>query len=482
MDRALSKVFEIYVFAFAFFFASKPLSDPDFWFHLKTGEYIFRTAVIPRTELFSFTHHGSPWIAHGWLSGAIFYALYSQLGFNFLIFLFALLAGLAFWIVFKRCNSHPFIAGAATLLGVWAAQPTVGVRPRVFTLLLASIYLAILTQYARRGTDRIVWLLVPLMVLWVNLHGGFFIGLVLMTLTILGIPLDAWASGEKIRSFWPRLRVLGLVLLSCLFAGLLNPYSASIYTSPIRVLLSPIYHQVISDWLSPNFHQPNMLPLTLLILVTIAALTLSPKRVRPSELLLFLTTLYATLKQQRNMAIFALVAVPLLADYFQNWVGSTSFGKPFGRPSSSYTSWRAVLLSLLLLVPIAAFAAKLKSTVYAPPSQERIRVPIKAVEYLKEKGITGNTFTDPNIWGGYLIWALPSNPVYIDGRDVYPMEFVEEYVAIIRGTTDWRAPFDRYGVRIVIIEPGSVLDRELLESPDWQMLYRDETSVVFSRR
>jgi hypothetical protein len=101
---------------------------------------------------------------------------------------------------------------------------------------------------------------------------------------------------------------------------------------------------------------------------------------------------------------------------------------------------------------------------------------------LKEKQITGNTFTDPNIWGGYLIWALPSNPVYIDGRDVYPQEFLKEYVDIIRGVSDWRAPFDRYGVRIVIIEPRSMLARELLGSPEWQQVYQDEMAVVFHRR
>lgn len=482
MSRSLSKLFQVYVVAYAFLFASKPLSDPDFWFHLKTGEYILRTGLIPRTDLFSFTHYGRPWIAHGWLSGAIFHALYSRLGFSGLIFIFAMIAALAFWIIFKRCNSHPFIAGGATLLGVWAVLPTIGVRPRVFTLLLSSIYLALLTRYARSGTGRAIWWLVPLMALWVNLHGGFFIGFLLIGLTIIGIPIDAWASGEKISSMWPRLRVLSLTLLGCLLTGLLNPYGASIYTSPIRVLLSPVYHQVIVDWVSPDFHQPNMLPLTFLILVTIAAMALSPKRVRPSELLLFLTTLYATLKQQRNMAIFALVAAPLLAEYFHNWLVSTSFGRPFSQPPSSDSSRRPVLLSLLLLLPLAAFGVKLKSTVYAPPSQERSKVPIKAVEYLKEKGITGNTFTDPNIWGGYLIWALPSNPVYIDGRDVYPEEFVKEFVRIVQGASDWHAPFERYGVRIVIIEPGSTLARELQKASDWQMLYRDEMTIVFNRR
>lgn len=482
MNRFLNKIFEVYVVAYAFFFASKPLSDPDFWFHLKTGEYIIRTGLIPRTDLFSFTHYGRPWIAHGWLSGAIFYAIYSRLGFSGLIFIFAILPVLAFWIVFRNSQSHPFIKGFAMLLGISAVLPTIGVRPRVFTLLLASIYLAVLTRYARRGAGRAIWWLVPLMALWANLHGGFLIGLALIGLTIIGIPLDAWAATEKIGPLWPRLRALGLLLLGCSLVAILNPYGMRIYTFPIGVLLSPIFQQVVVDWLSPNFHQPNFVPLLLLIFLTIAAFALSPGRVRPSDLLLFLATLYATLKQQRNMAIFGLIAAPLFAVYFQHWLVSTSFGKPFRRPPSSDSSRRAIVFSLLMLLPLAVFAVKLKSTVYAPPSQERSKVPLKAVEYLKEKQIIGNTFTDPNIWGGYLIWALPSNPVYIDGRDVYPEEFVKEYVEIIRGASDWRAPFDRYGVRNVIVKPTSLLARELQEASDWQMLYRDEMAAVFNRR
>src|SRR5688500_1487164 len=133
MKKTFFKIFEVYVFSYAFFFASRPLSDADFWFHLKTGEYILRTGWVPRTDPFSYTHFGRAWTAHGWLSGLLFYILYSSFGSYLLSFLFALLAALAFWIVYRRSNSHPFIAGFATLLGVWTTLPTIGVRPRVFS-------------------------------------------------------------------------------------------------------------------------------------------------------------------------------------------------------------------------------------------------------------------------------------------------------------------------------------------------------------
>jgi len=248
-------------------------------------------------------------------------------------------------------------------------------------------------------------------------------------------------------------------------------------------LFTAIQQKVIGDWLSPDFHEPDLLPLALLILLTIAALALSPKKVRLSDLLLFLTILYATLKSKRHMAIFALVAVPLFAYYFHNWLVSTSFGQRFGQPRSPDTRRWSIVSGLLLLLPLVAFAYRLKSTTYAPPRQGMIGVPLKAVEYIKEKQITGNTFTDPNIWGGYLIWALPSNPVYIDGRiDMYGDQFVKEYVDIIWGLADWRDPFDHYRVRIVIVKPKSPLGRELKDSGDWQQVFQDDMAVVFTRR
>jgi hypothetical protein len=483
MNSSLRRVFEVYVFAFLLVFASRPLSDGDFWFHLKTGEYIFATGQVPKQELFSFTSFGTPWIAHGWLAGAIFYAIYSKLGFYPLIFLFSLLAALAFWIVFKRSPGHPLIRGLATLLGAWAVLPNLGVRPRVFSLLLASVFLLLLKDFVEKENRKAVWWLVPLMVLWVNLHGGFLIGLLLIAFTLVGIPLDAWTEGKQLNASWPRLQTLGLVLIACVGAVAINPYGVRMYALPLDVMRTPIFQSAVIDFLSPDFHQREIFPFALLSLLTVAALALSPKRVRPSQLLLFLATFYSALQTQRNILIFALVAAPLFAEHFQSWLDSSRLARVFKAPNDVVVPNRgSVALSLLLLLPLLLFAIQLKRKIYVAPTQETSRVPMKAVEYMREHQITGNTITIPNIWGGYLIWALPSNPVYIDGRNAYPQEFVEEYVDIAQGLKDWRAPFSRYGVKNAIVSRSSLLYRELSESKDWEKVYEDELAVVFTKR
>ena len=482
MKKYFKQIVAASVLAYAFFFASRPITDPDFWFHLKTGEYITQNGIIPKTDLFSFTSFGKPWVAHEWLSGVIFYAIYSSTGLNVLILVFAIVTVLAFWIAFTSADVHVFIKGFALLLSVWTVVPAIGVRPRVFTLLFASIYLTLLSAYGRRGKGRAVWWLVPLMIVWANLHAGFLIGLVLIALTIVGMLLDAWASGENIRSLYPRLLTLVAVLLGCLLAAIVNPHGTRIYFFPFEIFFSQVQQQLVTDWFSPDFHDPTFFPLGLLILLTIAALGLSARRPRPSELLLLLTTLYATLKSSRHLAIFALVAGPLLAGYVQAWLASTSYREPFARPPSPKSTRQTVLLAAVLLLPLAVFIPKLRTTVYAPPRQEIVSVPIKAVEYLKEKQIEGNTLTDPNIWGNYLIWALPANPVYIDGRiDMYGDQFVKEYLDLTWAITDWRGLFGRYGVRVAIVRPKSPLNRQLKESTDWLQVFEDGMAVVFTK-
>jgi hypothetical protein len=221
----------------------------------------------------------------------------------------------------------------------------------------------------------------------------------------------------------------------------------------------------------------------LLVLFTTAALALSPKRARPSEVLLFVATLYATLKSNRHMAIFALVAVPLLAEHLEGWIETTPIGKPFRREGYIESRPFAILPCLLLLLPLMLFAWRLKSTAYSPPNQKVIDVPLKAVAYMKAHQISGNTFTEPNVWGGYLIWEMPENPVFIDGRiDMYGDQFVEDYLAINRGLADWREPFDHYCVKVAIVKPKSPLGRQICDSPNWQKVYEDEMTLVFQRR
>ena len=180
--------------------------DPDLWWHLKVGEQIIDTRSIPHTDDYSFTKQGSEWVAHEWLSEVIIATLYRLTGLVGLVTIFSLIIVIALWLVYRRCDGKPYVAGIAILLAAAASSPLFGIRPQMLTLLLASIYIVLLERFDPKEQSRRLWWLVPLMLLWVNLHAGFALGLGLIGLYIVRAVLD----GE-----WNQVRPLLIVVVIC---------------------------------------------------------------------------------------------------------------------------------------------------------------------------------------------------------------------------------------------------------------------------
>src|SRR6266851_991118 len=217
----------IVLMAVIFTLAAQPITDPDFWWHLKTGQYVVETMTIPHADIFSTTRFGSEWVTHEWLSEVFIYSVFRTLGYGGLIVVFSIVITAAFWIAYRRCRKrvgHPYLAGFALLLGAFATKPTWGVRPQMFSLLFASIFISFLDRYSRREEMPSIWWLAPLLVLWVNLHAGFALGLVLLALTIAGIFLDAYLlRKDSLADVWQRARTLGWLLIICVAVVCLNP-------------------------------------------------------------------------------------------------------------------------------------------------------------------------------------------------------------------------------------------------------------------
>ena len=123
--RSTRELLVIVFMAVIFTVAAQPITDPDFWWHLKTGQYIVDTRSIPHADIFSTLRFGSEWVTHEWLSEVFIYSVFRVLGYGGLIVVFSILITAAFWIVYKRCSQlagHPYVAGFALLLGAAAVS------------------------------------------------------------------------------------------------------------------------------------------------------------------------------------------------------------------------------------------------------------------------------------------------------------------------------------------------------------------------
>ena len=234
--------------------AARGVTDPDVWWHLRSGQLIVQTHTVFHTDPYSFTRFGQPWIDHEWLSQVLMFSLYRLAGWGGLIAGFGAVIAAAFMVVFLRCPGRPYVAGVITLLGAFASAPSWGVRPQMLTMLLASVLLLILERSYQR--PKLLWWTPVLMLLWVNLHAGYAVGLALMTLFLVGDGLDVAFGFELGIPARARFRALILAVVVCAVVVPLNPYGAALYAYPFRdasfASHAELYRRVAFAQLSPS--------------------------------------------------------------------------------------------------------------------------------------------------------------------------------------------------------------------------------------
>jgi hypothetical protein len=469
--------------------AARPITDPDFWWHLKTGQYLIDTKSIPHTDIFSSLFYGKEWVTHEWLAEAFIYLLYRNLGYVGLITCFAVLVTAAFVVTYRRYSklgAHPYVSGFALLLGAFSTLPTWGVRPQMFTLLLASIFLAILDTCIAGNHKRLFWL-IPLTILWVNLHAGFALGLALILLTIIGIALEErLARGESIRMIWSRIRALTWVWLICLLSVVLNPNGVRIYSYPFETIKSQAMMKYINEWWSPDFHQLMFQPLVLLIFTTFGVLALTRKHVSMKDLLLLFATGFAALRSARNVPFFALVATPILANYSWVWIKTQPWAQWLTKPellASGGTLKILLNIALMIVAPLALAVTRVAHTGQTQTAVNSNHFPVAAVDFMVTHKLPQPIFNEYG-WGGYLIWrTYPDYRVYIDGRaDVYGDAFLEEFLMVHDGELHWQEPLERNGIKTVLVQPDTPIASLLRQAPAWDKVFEDSQAAIFTRK
>src|SRR6202521_5641889 len=180
---------------------ARPATDPDLWWHLRTGQLIVETGHVPHTDPFSFTRAGHAWVSHEWLSEVVLYELWKHGGAAALIVFSAIITTAGFMLLYLRCllwGGAKHWAAAATVLGALASAPSWGVRPQMFTFTLASLLLCLLDSGNKSGDKkdrrRLLFWIPPLFLLWLNLHAGFALGLALLLAYGLGLIMDTAAG------------------------------------------------------------------------------------------------------------------------------------------------------------------------------------------------------------------------------------------------------------------------------------------------
>jgi hypothetical protein len=492
------------------------LADGDTGWHLRTGEWILAHGQVPQQDLFSYTHAGKPWFAWEWLWDVSFGFLNQHFGLAAVVaasmLLLCFTSAMLYRLILRKCD-NPLIAIALTGLGTAGASIHWLARPHLFTFFFIVLFLGILDRAcvsalaaqqdpARiperdAANRRLFWLLPALMVLWTNIHGGFVAGLIVIGAYagggLLGAVFESDADGR--RAAFLRAKPFLLSGALCGLATLINPYFTGLHSHIVTYLLDPYLYEHIKEFMAFNFAHPASKYLEPLILLALAAACWNLYRRRFEYVVLLAGWLHLALHVRRNMALFAMICAPFVAEALQYWLRElessraaewlksiarrlTETGQNIAEtdrlPRLHLASAAGIILTTAVL-----FAPQPPETFLA--SQDPKEFPVKAASQLSKDG-DDHIFTS-DVWGGYLIYRLyPKAKVFIDGRsDFYGKDFEVKYLDILMAKYNWDETLNRYDARTVLVPADAPLAAALKGNRRWRVDYDDQVAIIFRR-
>jgi hypothetical protein len=462
--------------------AARVSPDPDTWWHLNAGKWMIEHGELLRVDQFSYTRLGQPYPAPGWPVQILLYLVYQVGGIGGLNLLTGFVFTLAFYFVSKSLSGSELLKASALILGAAVSSLHASARPALFTLLFSAIYLWVLEDY-RWGHANHLKLLPPLMVAWANCHGLAVIGFGLVGLYALGMTkVEKRGAGLAIANLPKNLYILIPFLL---LAACINPYGPALLFYPLQA--ASVHWEAaqhIQEWQSPDFHRSFVQPFIWLLLLTLAMVGANRKRLALTDFMLVASFAYLGLYSARNVALFGLAApivltrsaAPLAEAWARLWPKRGTTPKPLLRRVLVYLT-----LAVLTLVGVAR-VVQMMPTKANLVELEKVGMiaPAGALEYIKTEQPVGRLFNSYN-WGGYLQWALPEYPLFVDGRaDLFQDEIISQWFQVALVQEGWQEVLERWDVRLVLIErtwPAA----EALKLAGWQVVYQDDFSVILKR-
>lgn len=463
--------------------------DTDTWWHVRSGEYLLDEGKILREDIYSFTRRGESWINHSWGGQAIMALAYRATGgdrdvgdsgaIGLALYTAVLgVAGMA--LVYRMCVGNVYNRAFVMVIGAAAAAVFWSARPQMISFFLSTLVLYLLYLY-KRGRDYL-WGLPILMAVWVNLHAGFAIGFILLLGFMLGEAVGNVLDPQAEQAVgWWRLGKLLLASGISVLALSLNPFGPRMMLYAFQTAGLQTLNLFITEWLSPDFKNPQTWPFLMLLLGILGFAGLTSKRMAWSDLSLAVGTAFLSFWAGRNIAVFAVVGTPILSRLVDDFLSERGWQV---RPMKSVKGARLALNWMLLVVVALGGLAKIASDLRADNVHEVQAefFPLKAIAYLTEHPPQGNLLNDYN-WGGLLIFEARQIPVFVDGRtDLYGDDFLKAYFRALLGASDWREVIEKYAIQTVFLEDETALTTLLREDERWEVVYEDDQAVILQRR
>jgi len=448
--------------------------DPDMWWHLRMGQVICADHAIPFTDTFSYTTHHQAAIPQEWLAQLAIYGAYAWGGFAGLMLWLCLFTGALVIAGYGLCSLYSGNLKVAFLgaMLIWLfGTIAYSIRPQMigYLLLIAEL---LLIQLGRTRHPRWFFGLPILFALWINCHGSFILGILVACIFLFASFFD-FQIGSLASRRWEagRRKIFMLALLVSIAALFLNPAGLKQILYPFDTLLNmPDLLANVQEWTPLNMTDPRGIALLLVLLCSFLLVATRRSELFFDEMLLLLLGTWLAVSHLRMLIVFGILAAPILSRQLAtSWEGYDTLKDRI---------WpNAVMIAASLLGIWLAFPSSRNLE-----EQMKNQSPVRAVEFIQAHHLSGPMLNSYG-FGGYLIWAAPQYPVFIDGRtDIY------EWSGVLREFNRWSTLqsdpnelLKKYKIAFCLLDRNSAMARVLPLLHEWKAVYSDSNSVIFIR-
>lgn len=468
------------------------MSYPDLGHFIKSGEIMIKNKAILKHDVFTHTFNGLQYINSGWLSQVLIAFCEKVGGLKLFIFLKLSLLLTTIGIIYHfilKMTRHYKIAFIFILFAVALGFTNWNMRPQIFAIPIFAFFYSYLYRTKTISNSSILFLAL-LMILWVDLHSSFPLGIILVGVFLLGETTEKYYSRRSIKDLIKdsRLKRLLFLLIILTSVTVINPYGIEIWKD---MWANASISQARSvEWRPITMNYFAGYCFVISIVISSIILKYSKRRTTITDAMLLLTFLLFAFKAFRMILWWGIVASPILAAHF---CSIEPVWKRISMPKTELKSENEclplnILLLIIMVITAISFLPWLRP--YHPIKRLRTlvdpkRSPINIVNYIRKENLRGNMYNNAN-WGSYLIWRLwPEYKVFADNRlHLIPEEIWKDCIDVHCGQANWEQILDKYKISFVVL---SKKDNErtiefIGNHPGWEKVYEDEVGAVFVRK
>jgi hypothetical protein len=448
------------------------ISTNDSAYQIRAGNIMLHTHHLIRTDPFTFTAAGRPWLDQQWASQVVFALFYRAGGWAALALLRAALAGAIFLFVYLACRE----AGASRRGGAWLALASFGVsvgglslRPQLIGMALFA--LAVWMVFARRRNPRILWGVPVVVAFWANMHGSFFLGPLLVGLAFL----------EDLYEHSPRARTTLTVTVVSAAAATLNPFGLRVWSYAWDLSTNPVITRFVTEWQPPTLRDLAGAVFFVSALAVVALLALRG-RATPWPSLASLGVFFVIgLVAIRGIFWWAFIAPPVVALLLAQPSGPR---RPEEKGSAGNPRLNLGIAALLVLLGISFLPWWRSDNPVVPSAALLTNAPTALTDELRTLLRPGERMFNPVPVASWFELELPQNPLFLDPRiEVFPSAVPRQFLKISGGRQGWQDILDGWHVRVVVADRGEEagLLRSIRSDPGWKLQYQETSYFVFVR-